>query len=247
MIGLAGCCALASGVAMAQPVRQAQGKQAAQPTAEQLIAKYVRAIGGRAAIEKVRSRVMMGTMDPGGGISLSLELSEKAPDKFLSVVDVPGLGTLKQGFDGTVGWDSTPNQGVQELTGTMLAAVRRNAQFYRWLRMKELFAKLAVSGTAKVGDREAYVMEATPPEGFAETFYFDTATGLLLKRDYKLDSPEGALSFETFYDDYREVDGIQTPYTLRRVGPDNVLILRFTEIKQNVALEDAKFAKPVTP
>jgi zinc protease len=247
MIGLAGCCALAPGVAMAQPVRQAQGKQAAQPTAEQLIAKYVRSIGGRAAIEKVRSRVTVGTMDPGGGTPLSLELSEKAPDKFLSVVDVPGLGTVKQGFDGKVGWDSTPNQGVQELTGTMLAAVRRNAQFYRWLRMKELFAKLEVSGTAKVGEREAYVMEAMPPEGFAETFYFDTETGLLLKRDYKLDSPQGMFSFETFYDDYRDVDGIKMPYTLRRVGPDNVLILKFTEIKQNVALDDARFAKPVAP
>jgi hypothetical protein len=232
---------------MVQPVGQAQGKPATLPTAEQLIAKYVRAIGGRAAIEIVRSRVTTGTMDPGGGVSLSLELSEKAPDKFLSVVDVPGLGTLKQGFDGTVGWDSTPNQGVQELTGAMLTAVRRNAQFYRWLRMKELFAKLEVSGTAKVGDRETYVMKASPPEGFAETFYFDTQTGLLLKRDYQLDSPEGAISFETFYDDYREVDGIKMPYTLRRVGPDNVLILKFTEIKHNVEMDDAKFAKPVAP
>ncbi len=248
-------CTIAASVALAQPVRQAplgfargrQVNQAARPTAEQLIVKYVQAIGGRTAIEKVRSRVALGTMDPGGGALLSLELSEKAPDKFLSVVDVPGLGTVQQGFDGTVGWDSTPNQGVQELTGAMLAAVRRNAQFYRWLRMKELFAKLEVSGTAKVGDREAYVMQATPPEGFAETFYFDAETGLLLKRDYKLEAPEGLLSFETFYDDYRDVDGIKLPFALRRVGPDNVLILKFTEIKQNVELDDAKFAKPTVP
>ena len=247
IISLAGCCALAVGVATAQPDRQAQGKAAAQPTAEQLIAKYIRAIGGRAAIEKVRSRLTVGTMDPGEGTTLSLELSEKAPDKFLSVVDVPGLGTVKQGFDGTVGWDSTPNQGVQELSGAMLAAVRRNAQFYRWLRMKELFTKLQISGTVKVGDRDAYVMEATPPEGFAEIFYFDTETGLLVKRDYKLEAPEGVLSFETFYDDYREVDGVKLPHTLRRVGPDNVLILKFTEIKQNVEMDDAKFSKPVAP
>ena len=247
IISLAGCCALAVGVASAQPDRQAQGKQAAQPTAEQLIAKYIRAIGGKAAIEKVRSRLTVGTMDPGEGTTLSLELSEKAPDKFLSVVDVPGLGTVKQGFDGTVGWDSTPNQGVQELAGAMLAAVRRNAQFYRWLRMKELFTKLRISGTVKVGDRDAYVMEATPPEGFAEIFYFDTETGLLVKRDYKLEAPEGVLSFETFYDDYREVDGVKLPCTLRRVGPDNVLILKFTEIKQNVEMDDGKFSKPVAP
>jgi zinc protease len=244
---LAAFCVLAAGVALTRPIPQAQGKQAAPPTAEQLITKYVRAIGGRAAIEKVRSRVTIGTMDPGEGTLLTMELSEKAPDKFLSVVDLPGLGTVKQGFDGKVGWDSTPNQGVQELTGAMLVAVRRNSQFYRWLRMKELFGKLEVGGTTKVGDRQTYVMEATPSEGHAEKFYFDTETGLLLKRDFKLDTPEGVITFETFYDDYRDVDGIKIPFTLRRVGPDSVLILKFTEIKQNVELDDARFAKPTVP
>ena len=250
MIGLAACGALAVGAATAQTARPAKrnpGKRATPPTAEQLIAKYVRAIGGRSALEKTSSRRTVGTMDPGGGTFLSLEIIEKSPDKFLSVVSVPEVGTVMQGFDGKIGWESDPNQGVQELTGAMLAAVRRNSQFYRWLRMKELFGKLEASGTTMVGDREAFVMEATPQEGYAEKFYFDTVTGFLVRRDYKLDTPDGVVSFETFYDDYRDVDGVKLPFALRRVGPDNVLILKFTEIKQNVELDDARFAKPVSP
>ena len=161
-------------------------------------------------------------------------------------MEVPDEGAAKQGFDGKIGWQSTA-EGVKEISGEMLAAVRRNSQFYRWLRMKELFKKLEVSGAAKVGDRDAFVMEATPPEGYTETFYFDAETGLLLRRDYKLDSSEGLVTFETYYDDYRAVDGLKLPYTLRRVGPDGVVILRFTEIKHNVELDDARFSKPENP
>ncbi|MCL4524585.1 MAG: DUF620 domain-containing protein [Acidobacteria bacterium] len=231
---------------MAQPVQQAVARKTAQPTAEQLIAKYVQAIGGRAAIERVTSRVTTGTMDLGGTL-ISMELSEKAPDKFLSILEVPGVGAVKQGYDGKIGWEQTPNQGVQELEGATLAAVRRNAQLYRWLRMKELFEKLELSGAVKVGDRDTYVMDATPPEGHVEKFYFDSETGLLLKRDYKLDTPDGLLTFETFYEDYRVVDGIKMAFALRRVGPDNVVSLKFTEIKQNVELDNARFAKPLAP
>jgi hypothetical protein len=253
MISLVACGALAAPLGQAgsgqagAAMAQSRGIGTTLPTAQQLIARFVRAIGGRAAIEKVRSRVAIGTTDRGGGTPLSLELSEKAPNKFLSVVEAPGQGAEREGFDGRVGWQSTPDQGVQELTGAMLVAVRRNAQFYRWLRMKELFVKLEASGTAKVGDREAYVMEATPAEGYPEKFYFDTTTGLLLKRDYKLDSPQGVISFETFYDDYRTVDGIKLPFELRSVGPDIAVHYKFTEIRQNVELDDARFAKPATP
>jgi len=247
IISLAGCCALAVGVATAQPDRQAQGKAAAQPTAEQLIAKYIRAIGGRAAIEKVRTRVTIGTAEPGADMTISLTISEKAPDKFLQELDVPGVGAVNEGFDGKMGWELNPQQGVQEMTGIALSARRRNSQFYRWLRMRELFSELKVSGTEKIGDRDAYVLDATPHEGYAEKFYFDTKSGILLRRDYKLDGPDGMVEFQMFYDDYREVDGIKLPFALRRVGPDNVLILKFTEIKQNVELDDAKFSKPVAP
>ncbi len=238
-VGFAACTLFAGSAAAAQ--------QAATPAPDQVVAKYVRAIGGKAALEKVKSRVTKGTLDPGGGQISTLQITEKAPDKFLQELEVPGIGAINEGFDGKMGWEWNSQEGVQEMTGTSLAARRRNAQFYRWLRMRELFAKLEVSGTEKVGDRTTYVLEATPQEGYAEKFYFDTETGLLLRRDYRLDGPDGVIAFEMYYEEYRVVDGLKLPFTLRRVGPENVLLLKFTEIKHNVELDDARFAKPVSP
>ncbi|MBI1739189.1 MAG: hypothetical protein HYR58_08070 [Acidobacteria bacterium] len=239
IIRLAACSALVGSVAVAQ--------QEKLPTVEKVLADYVRAVGGRAAIEKVRSRVTTGTVDAGNGVAIPLVISEKAPDKYLQELNVPEIGAVVEGFDGNTGWESNPQMGAQELTGTSLAARKRNSQFYRWLRMRELFAKLDLSGTTKVGERDAYVLEATPQEGYEEKFYFDMQTGLLLQRDYKLEGPDGVLAFNMFYEEYKVVDGIKLPFALRRVGPDNVLLLKFTEIKQNVELDDARFAKPVAP
>jgi hypothetical protein len=240
--GLAFAVAALLALAVSSPLA-AQGS----PTVDQVIDKYVQAVGGKVAMEKLTSRQAVGTIDPGNGMTLNIEIHEKAPNKFLSEVTVPNFGSVKQGFDGSVAWDSNPQQGVQELSGAMLASRKRNAQFYRWLRLRELFPKLELKGAAKVGDRDAYFVEATPAEGAPEKFYFDTQTGLLLRRDTSVDTPDGTITFESYYEDYREVDGVKIAFSLRRVGPDNVLTLKFTEVKHNVPFDDAQFAKPATP
>ncbi len=217
------------------------------PTADQLIEKYVRAIGGKEAIEKVSSRLAVGTVDPGNGATFTFEIHAKAPNRFLTEVTVPSFGTVRQGFDGTVAWDSNPQLGVQELSGAMLASRKRNSQFYFWLHMRDLYPKMEAKGTVKVGDRDAYLLEATPADGTAEKFYFDTQNGLLLRRDTSVDTPEGTISFESYFEDYRAVDGIKVPFSIRRVGPDNVLTVKFTEVKHNVAFDDAQFTKPANP
>lgn len=218
------------------------------PSVDQILAKFVQAIGGKEAIEKITSRLTTGTLDAGEGRAYALEIREKAPDKFLFLVLVEGQAAVKRGFDGSVGWEYGSQQGVSELSGTALGAFKRSSQFYRWLRLKELFGTLEAKGTAEVGDRTAYVIEATPAEGHPEKLYFDTQTFLLLRRDIQADLPDGSsVPLETYYDDYREVDGIKLAFSLRQVRPDAVLILRYTQVKQNVPLEDSEFAKPTSP
>src|SRR6188768_620958 len=92
----------------------AQTQSAALPTVDQVIEKWVAALGGRAAMEKHTSRVAKGAIEiPGAPITGTLEVSEKAPNKALSVFDIQNMGLVREGFDGTVGWDDDPTTGLK--------------------------------------------------------------------------------------------------------------------------------------
>jgi len=59
---------------------QTETKENSGPTADQLLDKYVQALGGSAAIDKVTTRVMKGTIDFEGK-SLPIDIYCKAPDE----------------------------------------------------------------------------------------------------------------------------------------------------------------------
>jgi hypothetical protein len=217
----------------------------ALPTVDQIIEKYVQALGGKAAIEKNSSRVVKGTIDVSAmGISGTTESYAKAPNKFGTNSTLSGLGTFMQGYDGTTAWEQNPMTGFRVLSGAELALVKRDSMFHGDLKFKELYPKAVVKGKQKVGDREAYLIEATPAEGGPEQLYYDAQTGLLIRRDFVLDSPQGQLPTETYLEDYKEVDGIKIPFTVRQTNPAVSFTIKITEVKHNVAIDDAKFNKP---
>lgn len=227
----------------------AQGAQqkpaAAMPTADQIIEKYVQAIGGKAAIEKQTSRVSKGSFEIAAfGASGTAEIFEKAPNKNVAIINVAGFGVVQEGFDGKVAWSQNPQEGLREKTGAELAAAKLDAEFLKPVKIKQLYPKLAVKGKDKVGDKEVYVVEATPADGSAEIWYFDAQSGLMLRQDVERESPQGKQAIQSFMDNYKEVDGVKLPFSLRQVTPQFTIDIKIDEIKHNVSIDDAKFTKP---
>lgn len=215
------------------------------PSVDQVLDNYVRALGGRAALEKLTSRVSKGSFEfPAMGVSAPVEIYEKAPNKSLLVLDIPGYGKVREGFDGAVGWAEEPQSGLREKSGAELAAAKRDAEFYLPLKLKEVYKKLSLIGKQKVGDREAYLIEAAPAEGNPDKFYFDVQTGLLIRRDSERETPQGKILAETYLEDYREVDGVKEPFLIRVSSPDFNFTIRLQEIKHNIEIEDSRFSKP---
>lgn len=225
---------------------QASSSNATTPTADQIIDNYVAAIGGKAAIEKITSRVSKGTAEVVGLAEKgTVEVYEKAPDKICTILKVPGVGARAWGFNGTMGWAFNPESGkIEERTGKDLVAAKTEADFYQPLKLREHYSKLSVKGVEKIqyreGPRETYVIEATNPSGEVEKLYFDTTSALLIRHD----TWEDKLPIREFLLDYTEVDGVKVPFTSRQAEGRNILILRFTEVKQNVAIDEARFNKP---
>jgi CubicO group peptidase (beta-lactamase class C family) len=205
------------------------------PTVDQILDKYVQAIGGEAAYRKLTTSVGKGTFEiQEAGIVGSIEYESMAPNKLRIILRGQTKNgyqvDLWSGFDGAVGWDfNSTSGGYRELSGKELAAKRRDAEFYLEIKRKELYPKMALKGAQKVGARAVYVIEATPAEGDPENWYFDVETGLLIRID------------DTYYDDYREVNGVKLPFTYRASSASGMFISRLDEVRFNIPIDEARF------
>jgi outer membrane lipoprotein-sorting protein len=223
----------------------ADTKNAALPNVDEILEKYVKALGGKEAIEKQSSRSAKGTFEiEAMNLTAEMENYQKAPNKFANLFSIPGMGGGAQVYNGDKGWDSNPMSGLRELSGAELAAMKREADFYLPLNYKKYFPKLEVQGKQTVGAYEAYVVIATPDEGSPEKLYFDIATGLLVRQDAERESPEGKTASESYIDEYKDVGGVKVPYSLKIVLPTVTIKIKFTDVKANVEIDDAKFSKP---
>ena len=227
-------------------MKPATGVKAAKlPSVDQILDKYVQALGGKSAIEKQTSRVSKGTFEIAAfGATGSAEIYEKAPNKSASVVNVAGFGVVQEGFDGKTAWAVDPQNGMRDKSGVELASAKLDAEFLKPIKIKQLYPKIVVKGKDKVGDKVVYVLEATPVESSVETWYFDTQTGLILRQDMERESAQGKQSVQSFLDDYRDVDGVKIPFKLRQVTSAFTIDIKIEEVKHNVPIDDAKFNKP---
>jgi len=216
------------------------------PTAEQLLDKYIQAAGGAAAIDKVTSRVMKGTIDFGGK-SLPIDIYSKDPDRRISFTHMPE-GDSVTAFNGQEGWLVSPGRpGVREMHGSEIDAAAMDADLHLATHLKAMLGEIKVQGTEKVGDHEAYEVvgqrEGKPPL----ELYFDEQSGLLVRLVRYGDTALGLLPTQIDYADYRDTNGVKIPYRWTLARPSGRFTIQLSDVKQNVPVDDAKFAKPAVP
>jgi hypothetical protein len=227
------------------PSSAAGGAPGTAPTVDQIVSHYQAAVGGRAAWQKLKSRSSMGTVEvPSMNLSGTVVIHEKAPDKMLTIIIIAG-SAFRQGFDGTIGWAQDPQDGLREQTGAELAEARRQSDFYGPFDLHQHYPKLVSLGVEKVDDRDAYVLEATPPEGGEpDKLYFDAISGLPVQLISQHHTPEGVSEFREQFSDYRVVDGVKLPFTISQEGSGSSFTVRIDEVRHNIEFEDSEFAKP---
>lgn len=216
----------------------------AAPTADQILAKYVEALGGQAAIDKMKTLVMKGTYTGVNGMALPYEVDLAAPDKFYINVTAQ-QGTVERGFDGKAGWQKGPG-GVSELVNPVLDDLKSTFLLYRNIKLKEQFTRLRGGRKDKIGDRDVLVVNGTTADNRREQLFFDAETGLLLRRISYTETPIGVIPSQIDFEDYRDVDGVKIPFTVKvsSVEPGLVSTRKYTEIKLNAPVDDSKFKMP---
>jgi hypothetical protein len=206
------------------------------PALEEVLERYIEAVGGREAIEKLTTRVMTGrlvtdlpTWEPPVHESSGFQIYGKVPRKYV-LIATSAWGTSRHGYDGETCW---------KLDGAEVTLDAHYDRRFAWiadpqnaLRMRDYFPEMRVVGGRTLDGRRAYRVDIDDDESHA--LYFDAETGLLVRLGYNRE-----------LSDYREVDGVLVPFrmALSRKGGSSTYI--FERIEHNVPIDEEAFAPPV--
>lgn len=226
------------------------------PAADQILARYVDALGGEPAIRRVSSRAIIGTQfiptGPGGTVPMpaTVERYQKAPNLSVTVFRTPTYA-ISQGFDRTHAWSQDQAGRVTEPVTLDAERAARASDFYEPLNLKSQYAQLTVRGIEKINGRDAYLVVGVPQGDTPESLYFDTQTGLLLRKQTLLPTPIGDSPYQVDFDEYRDTgSGVKFPFLIHmspatprtELAPDATL--RVTKVEDNVPIDDSRFARP---
>jgi hypothetical protein len=113
--------------------------------------------------------------------------------------------------------------------------------------LKEMFTKVEASGMEKIGERDAYLVIGQRDGKTPLRLYFDGQSGLLVRLVRYGETPLGLLPTQIDYADYRDAGGVKIPFRWTLARPGGRFTIQISEVKENVPVDDAKFAKPAAP
>jgi outer membrane lipoprotein-sorting protein len=216
---------------------------AGQPvTADQILTKYVAALGGEDAVKKVTSRIETGVI-LAGGQETPIDVYAKAPNKRASMMHMPN-GDSITAFDGTTGWLGNSGKPARDMSPVESDAFKLDADLYLPLNLKTIFQQVRTGRPEKIDDVPCVTLIGIRPDLPPVRFYFDEKTGLLVREVRYTENPLGRMPTQIDFADYKSVDGVQVPLRWTLARPNGRFTIQIKDVKQNVPVDDSKFTKP---
>jgi photosynthetic reaction center cytochrome c subunit len=215
------------------------------PSVDDILNKYMNAIGGRAAIDQIHSCVIKGSTTISSGQFLPYEADQLLPAKAYESFVIQGR-TFETVINGARGW-SKNGEDLTEIMGQQLADKKLSFPLFMILRLKEQYSSLRVSAADKIDDRDVYVVNAIRSDNKRERLFFDAENGLLRRRISYTPTMIGIIPDQTDFEDYREVIGVKLPFTISVSSLDARsprITHAFEDIKLNIPVDESKFNKP---
>ncbi len=179
------------------------------PSAEQVIARYVEAIGGADLIRSRTSMHMVGEFSmPAMGITGPMEVSVSGM-KSLTVIDLEGVGRISVGFDGETAWEMNPFQGPRIKEGKELQQVLEDTGPESMLRDASLFTTRETVGKSEWAGEECWRVRLVWKSGRESFECYSIATGLLIGTETTAATSMGEVPTTITVQEYKDFDGIK--------------------------------------
>lgn len=192
----------------------AAAAQAASP--EAILTRYARTIDPDHRLASLQGLRMVSEMEfPGMGTATMTTLQGR-PDKMLITTMLPGLGEIKQGFDGTTAWSNDPMSGPRILSDAEATQLRDGANFDAIGRALDLFSTMEPAGEVTVGGEVADCLKLTWKTKRVTTECYSRSSGLLVETRVTGVTAQGEVEAVSHPSDYREVGGVKLPHRIEQ-------------------------------
>ncbi len=224
---------------------------AGAPSADQILEKYLQALGGAQRLANLTSFVARGTSqgfdDPE---KRPLEVYAKAPNERTVIVQT-GNGPSTTTYDGHSGWIAAPEADqpmpVMALKGGDLQGASVDAKLFFPSGLKQAFSQWRVGPPTTINDRDVQVLQGSNSGESPVKFYFDQQSGLLVRVVRYTNLPVGLNPTQVDYADYRDVSGFKFPFRWTVTWTDGRSVTELSQVQPNVPIDAAKFAQPNPP
>jgi hypothetical protein len=221
------------------------------PTIDQILDKYLQAIGGAQRAAAITSIVGKGSYRAYDDFQLApLDLYAKSPDQ-RTTIQHSLYGDMTITYDGRNAWMAAPREirpfPVVQYSGGNMEGARIDAILEFPGRLKQTLTNWRVGPDSSVNDQDVQIVQASTPGGFIVKLYFDSKSGLLLRSVRYSDSPVGKVPVRVDYSDYRTVSGIKIPFKRVATWTDGRTVFQLDSVQVNTTVDAARFAKPKPP
>ena len=220
----------------------------ASPTADQILDKYIDAIGGAQRLAGVTSFIAKGKYQEVGELdSVPVDIYAQAPALLARIVQTAsGVNTTVS--NGKAAWIAAPYEDepapLLPLTGGELEGLKLDAQLNFPAQIKRMLTGWRVGYPYGIGETETQVIQGFSAAGTPVKLYFDSKSGLLVRQVRYTSTAVGSLPTQIDYSDYREVAGVKMPFRVMASWADGRTLTELTEVQPNVPIDAARFAQP---
>ena len=220
---------------------------------DDIISSYIAARGGLDKIKSVKTERVSGMISFGPDADGPFIVERMRPLKLHMEITINGQ-TLIRVYDGkAAGWvynPFTPNPAVVPMSQYDLTNIFDEADFDGpFVDYKDKGNKIEFVDKQQILGKSAYKLKLTNKTGDVSFFYFDATNSLLLKWEGTRKINEKDVPWESFFHDFREVNGLKYPFLIESDAPGTDQTQRITaeKIEVNIPLEDSRFGKPNPP
>lgn len=226
---------------------------ASAQSVDEIISNYINARGGLDKIKSVKTERVVGTISFGPDADGPFVVQRKRPLKMHMEITLSGQ-TLIRVYDGkSAGWiynPFAPNPSVKPMSDFELNNIGDEADFDGpFVDYKDKGNKIEFVSKDEIQGSPAYKLKLTSKTGDVSFFYFDVSTALLLKWEGNRKINEKDVPWESFFHDFREVNGLKYPFLVESDAPGTDQTQRITasKIEVNLPLDNSLFEKPNPP